>query len=199
MQPLPGKLAALAQRIKPAAEFDALAATPALLAQLRAIEHTVSSRHAAAAQTAPHSKRPAARGITAAFVGTSASRKFLAAEAIAKHLGMDLLRIDLAGVASKYIGETEKNIDRLLAAAERADVVLFFDEAEALFGKRTNVHDSHDRYASAEISTLLDRLDGHDGLAILTTDLDGVIAPRLTFRVDFSVLDGATPAPGPTS
>jgi hypothetical protein len=133
-------------------------------------------------------------GLTALFAGPSGTGKTMAAEAIASALKLPLYRIDLSQVVNKYIGETEKNLRRLFDAADSADVILFFDEADALFGKRTEVKDSHDRYANLEISYLLERMERFKGIAILATnrkrDLDEAFLRRLRFLVDF-------PLPGP--
>jgi SpoVK/Ycf46/Vps4 family AAA+-type ATPase len=113
----------------------------------------------------------------------------MAAEIIAAELGLDLYAIDLAGVVSKWIGETEKNLDRIFRAAEETDAVLFFDEADSLFGKRSEVRDSHDRYANIEISYLLQKMEQYDGLAILASNLrqnlDEAFLRRLAFLVIF--------------
>jgi hypothetical protein len=134
-------------------------------------------------------------GISALFTGESGTGKTFAAEVLAKVLDLDLYRIDLSSVVSKYIGETEKNLRRLFDTAEDSGVVLFFDEADALFGKRSEVKDSHDRYANIEINYLLQRLEAYDGLAILATNLksalDQAFMRRLRFVVNF-------PFPTPT-
>jgi hypothetical protein len=128
-------------------------------------------------------------GISVLFAGASGSGKTLAAEVLASHLRLDLFRIDLSAVMSKYIGETEANLRRLFDAAEDGGVILFFDEADALFGKRTEVKDSHDRYANIEINYLLQRMESYGGLAILATNmksaLDQAFMRRLRFVVDF--------------
>ena len=128
-------------------------------------------------------------GISALFAGESGTGKTLAAEVLAKVLDLDLYRIDLSSVVSKYIGETEKNLRRLFDTAEDSGVVLFFDEADALFGKRSEVKDSHDRYANIEINYLLQRLEAYSGLAILATNLksalDQAFMRRLRFVVNF--------------
>jgi SpoVK/Ycf46/Vps4 family AAA+-type ATPase len=120
----------------------------------------------------------------------------MAAEVIAHELGIDLYQIDLAGVVSKYIGETEKNLDRLFTAAETANAILFFDEADALFGKRSEVRDSHDRYANIEISYLLQKMEQYEGIAILATNLRGnldeAFVRRLAFTVHFPFPDEAS-------
>ena len=110
------------------------------------------------------------KGITALFAGPPGTGKTMAAEVIAGELGVDLYKIDLSSVVSKYIGETEKNLERIFTAAPQANACLLFDEADAIFGKRSEVRDSHDRYANLEISYLLQRMEQYDGLAILTTN-----------------------------
>jgi vesicle-fusing ATPase len=128
-------------------------------------------------------------GLAALFAGPPGTGKTMAAEAIAAELALPLYRIDLSQVVNKYIGETEKNLRRLFDAADASDVILFFDEADALFGKRTEVKDAHDRYANLEISYLLERMERFKGLAILATnrkkDLDEAFIRRLRFVVEF--------------
>lgn len=132
---------------------------------------------------------PLNRGITALFAGPSGTGKTMAAQVLAATLGMDLYRIDLAGVVNKYIGETEKRLKRVFEVCERANVLLFFDEADALFGQRTQVKDAHDRYANIEIDYLLQRMEQFDGVAILATnrksDIDSAFLRRIRFVVDF--------------
>jgi len=128
-------------------------------------------------------------GITALFAGESGTGKTMGAEVLANALDLNLYRIDLSAVVSKYIGETEKNLRRLFDAAEQGGAILFFDEADALFGKRSEVKDSHDRYANIEINYLLQRIEGFGGLAILATNmkhaLDSAFMRRLRFVVTF--------------
>ena len=128
-------------------------------------------------------------GLSALFAGPPGTGKTMAAEVIAAELGLPLFRIDLSQVVNKYIGETEKNLRRLFDAAESSDVILFFDEADSLFGKRTEVKDAHDRYANLEVSYLLERMERFKGLAILATnrkkDLDEAFLRRLRFLIDF--------------
>lgn len=132
---------------------------------------------------------PLGRGVSALFSGPSGSGKTMAAQVVARSLGMDLYRIDLAGVVNKYIGETEKRLRQVFDGCERANVVLLFDEADALFGQRTQVKDAHDRFANIEIDYLLQRMEQFDGIAILATnrkgDLDKAFVRRLRFIVDF--------------
>ncbi|KUL31814.1 ATP-binding protein [Streptomyces regalis] len=128
-------------------------------------------------------------GVTALFAGGSGTGKTLAAEVMAKELGLDLFIIDLSQVVSKYIGETEKNLRKVFDAAERGGALLLFDEADALFGRRSEVKDSHDRYANLEVSYLLMRMEAYRGLAILTTNMKKALDPafmrRIRFVVDF--------------
>ena len=133
------------------------------------------------------------RGVTALFAGPSGTGKTLAAEILAHELGLSLFRIDLSMVVNKYIGETEKNLRRVFDAAEQGGAILFFDEADAIFGKRSEVKASHDRYANLEISYLLQRMEDYSGLAILATNLkshlDESFLRRLRFLVDFPFPD----------
>jgi SpoVK/Ycf46/Vps4 family AAA+-type ATPase len=128
-------------------------------------------------------------GLSVLFAGAPGTGKTMGAEVIASEAGMPLYRIDLSQVVNKYIGETEKNLRRLFDAADAADAILFFDEADALFGKRTEVRDAHDRYANLEVSYLLERMERFKGLAILATnrkkDLDEAFMRRLRFVIDF--------------
>jgi len=126
-------------------------------------------------------------GITALFSGESGTGKTMSAETLAKELELDLYRIDLSSVVSKYIGETEKNLRRIFDAAEISGAILLFDEADALFGKRSEVKDSHDRYANIEVSYLLQRMEAYRGLAILTTNLSQSLDPAFIRRIRFIV------------
>jgi SpoVK/Ycf46/Vps4 family AAA+-type ATPase len=134
-------------------------------------------------------------GVSALFTGESGTGKTMAAEVLAGELGLDLYRIDLSAVVSKYIGETEKNLKQVFDAAEEGGALLLFDEADALFGKRSDVRDSHDRYANIEVSYLLQRMEAYQGLAILTTNLksalDRAFQRRLRFTVHFPFPDAA--------
>jgi ATPase family associated with various cellular activities (AAA) len=129
------------------------------------------------------------RGVTALFAGPSGTGKTMAAQVLARSLGLDLYRVDLAGMVSKYIGETEKHLRQVFDACERAPILLLFDEADALFGKRTEVRDAHDRYANIEIDYILQRMETFNGTAILATnrkgDLDTAFVRRIQFIVDF--------------
>ena len=128
-------------------------------------------------------------GVSALWSGPSGAGKTMAAEVLARDLNLDLFRIDLSRVVSKYIGETEKNLATVFDAAEDGGAILLFDEADALFGKRSEVRDSHDRYANMEVAYLLQRIETYRGLAILTTNfrtaLDKAFARRLRFILEF--------------
>jgi SpoVK/Ycf46/Vps4 family AAA+-type ATPase len=128
-------------------------------------------------------------GLNMLFSGVSGTGKTMSASIIAAECGLDLFRIDLAGVVSKYIGETEKNLDRIFTAARASNAILFFDEADAIFGKRSEVRDAHDRYANIEVSYLLQKLEEHDGVIILASNLsrniDEAFSRRIQFHVEF--------------
>ena len=132
-------------------------------------------------------------GISALFAGESGTGKTMAAEVLANDLRLNLYRIDLSAVVSKYIGETEKNLRRLFDAAEDGGAILFFDEADALFGKRSEVKDSHDRYANIEINYLLQRMEAYRGLAILATNMKSALDTAFLRRLRFIV---QLPLPG---
>ena len=189
------RLDALAQRIEPAATWDDLILPDPQRATLREIAAHV--RHRSRVYQDWGFARQGARGlgISALFAGESGTGKTMAAEVLATELTLDLYRIDLAAVVSKYIGETEKNLAQVFAAAEESGAILLFDEADALFGKRSEVRDSHDRYANLEVSYLLQRMEAYRGLAILTTNqraaLDPAFQRRLRFIVQFPFPDTA--------
>jgi hypothetical protein len=126
-------------------------------------------------------------GVVALFAGPSGTGKTLAAEVVAGELGLDLYKVDLSAVVSKYIGETEKNLERIFSAAAAGDLVLFFDEADALFGKRSEVSDAHDRYANIEVAYLLQRLETYDGLVVLATNLQRNIDPAFLRRISVAI------------
>jgi AAA+ superfamily predicted ATPase len=132
---------------------------------------------------------PYGRGVTALFAGPSGTGKTMAAIGVTQALGIQILRLDLSRVVSKYIGDTEKNLDRVFTDAERSGAAILIDEADALFGKRSEVKDAHDRYANIEVAYLLQRMEAYQGLAILTTNqrqnLDAAFVRRLRFIIDF--------------
>jgi hypothetical protein len=189
------QLDALAERVTPRFEWDDLVLPSIILEELRAIAAQVRHRAAVYGRGGFGRKLVRGRGVTALFAGPSGTGKTMAAEIIAGELGLDLWRVDLAGVVSKYIGETEKNLKQVFDAAESGGAVLFFDEADALFGKRSEVKDSHDRYANIEISYLLQRMEAYTGLAVLATNvkahLDAAFLRRLRFVIDVPFPDAA--------
>jgi len=183
----------LAQRIDPIAQWDDLVLPDAERRQLREIGAHVAHRHTVYEQWGFGSVSSRGLGISALFAGSSGTGKTMAAEVLANELRLDLYRIDLSCVVSKYIGETEKNLRRVFDAAEEGGVILFFDEADALFGKRSEVKDSHDRYANIEINYLLQRMESYRGLAVLATNmksaLDQAFLRRIRFVVNFPFPD----------
>ena len=189
------RLDGLADRLVPARTWEDIVLPEDVLRQLREI--AAQAAHRAQVYEAWGFARlvTRGRGISALFAGPTGTGKTMAAEVLASHLELDLYRIDLAGVVSKYIGETEKNLRQVFDAAERSGAILFFDEADALFGKRTEVKDSHDRYANIEVNYLLQRMEDYRGIAILATNrksaLDRAFLRRLRFLVDFPFPDAA--------
>ncbi|MBP6900213.1 MAG: ATP-binding protein [Burkholderiaceae bacterium] len=183
------RLGMLAQVIEPQAGWDDLVLPPRETAALRAIAAFVRQRHRVYDDWGFADRQSRGLGIAALFAGVSGTGKTLAAEVLAAALRLDLYRIDLSAVVSKYIGETEKHLRVIFDAADQGGAVLLFDEADALFGKRSEVRDSHDRYANIEVSYLLQRMEAYRGLAILTTNqrsaLDEAFARRLRFVVEF--------------
>jgi len=179
----------LAQRIEAKAGWDDLVLPAAPLALLHDIARHLRWRSKVYGHWGFAAKESRGLGISALFAGVSGTGKTMAAEVLANELALDLYRIDLSSVVSKYIGETEKNLRRLFDAAEESGAVLLFDEADALFGKRSEVKDSHDRYANIEVSYLLQRMESYRGLAILTTNIkqniDEAFLRRIRFVVDF--------------
>jgi SpoVK/Ycf46/Vps4 family AAA+-type ATPase len=185
----------LAQRITSTAAWDDLVLPPRQLDTLREIAVHVRRRATVQEVWGFSAKSARGQGISALFAGTSGTGKTMAAEVLSGELQLDLYRIDLSAVVSKYIGETEKNLRRVFDAAESGSAILLFDEADALFGKRSEVKDSHDRYANIEVSYLLQRMEAYRGLAILTTNLksalDSAFMRRIRFAVDFPFPDTA--------
>jgi SpoVK/Ycf46/Vps4 family AAA+-type ATPase len=190
------KLSALARKIEPGHVWDDIVLPDEVLKQLREICQRVVYRHRVLSDWGFGAKLSLGKGVNALFAGPSGTGKTMATEIIARELGLDLYKIDLSGVVSKYIGETERNLDRVFSAAEDANAILFFDEADALFGKRSEVRDSHDRYANIEISYLLQKMEEYEGLAILATNLranlDEAFIRRLAFTIHFPFPDEAS-------
>jgi hypothetical protein len=177
----------LAQRIEAKAAFEDIVLPAEQTDQLRQIAAQVNQRGKVYGDWGFAGKANRGLGISALFAGESGTGKTMAAEVIANELRLNLYRIDLSAVVSKYIGETEKNLRRLFDAAEDGGAILFFDEADALFGKRSDVKDSHDRYANIEINYLLQRMEAYRGLAILATNMRGSLDTAFTRRLRFIV------------
>lgn len=177
----------LAQRIEPVATWDDLVLPERERQTLRSIAIHVENRAQVYETWGFAAKSARGLGISALFAGPSGTGKTMAAEVLANDLQLDLYRIDLSQVVSKYIGETEKNLRRVFDAAEEGGAILLFDEADALFGKRSEVKDSHDRYANIEVSYLLQRMEAYRGLAILTTNLKKVLDTAFMRRIRFIV------------
>jgi hypothetical protein len=175
----------LAQRIEPAASWDDLVLPGLQLQTLREVAVHVRRRVTVYETWGFEKKGARGLGISALFSGISGTGKTMAAEVLANELRLDLYRIDLSAVVSKFIGETEKNLRRVFDAAEEGGAILLFDEADALFGKRSEVKDSHDRYANIEVSYLLQRMEAYRGLAILTTNLKNALDPAFMRRIRF--------------
>jgi hypothetical protein len=162
---------------------------------LREIVSTVRDRPLVLESWGLGEKLVASTGISALFAGPPGTGKTLAAQVIAAELGMDIYKVDLSSIVSKFIGETEKNLERIFSQARNSNAILFFDEADAIFGKRSEVKDAHDRYANIEVGYLLQRMETYDGVVILATNLrsnlDEAFTRRLQFVVDFPFPDEA--------
>jgi hypothetical protein len=182
-----GGLAGLADRIEPRARWDDLVIPDAANETLHDIVRQIKNRTTVYEDWGMAGSSGRGLGVAALFTGESGTGKTLAAEVLAAELDLDLYRIDLAGVVSKYIGETEKNLKRVFDAADASGAVLLFDEADAIFGKRSEVRDSHDRYANLEISYLLQRMETYRGLAVLTTNLKSSVDRSFLRRIRFIV------------
>lgn len=181
------RLETLSQRIEAVASWDNLVLPETQMATLQEIVAHVRQRNKVYEHWGFAGKSERGLGISALFAGPSGTGKTTAAEVIAQELRLDLYRIDLSSVVSKYIGETEKNLRRVFDAAESGGAILLFDEADALFGKRSEVKDSHDRHANIEVSYLLQRMEAYRGLAILTTNLKGALDTAFMRRIRFVV------------
>ena len=182
----------LARRIEPAVRFVDLVLPPDALAQLNDL--LVRAKFREKVWDTWNMGGPSARrrGLSALFAGPSGTGKTMAAEVLAGELGLDLYTVDLATVVDKYVGETEKNLDRIFGEAERVNGVILFDEADALFGKRSEVTDAHDRYANVEVAYLLQRMELFEGIAILATNLRANLDEAFTRRLD-SLVDFPEP------
>jgi AAA+ superfamily predicted ATPase len=187
------RLGALARQIRPKFRTRDLILPHDAIAQLDEVCNQVRQRHVVYDRWGFDAKLSVGKGISVLFSGPPGVGKTMAAEVFANELGLDLFKIDLSQIVSKYIGETEKNLDRVFDEARASNAILFFDEADALFGKRSEVRDSHDRYANIEIAYLLQKMDEYEGLSVLATNLkqnlDEAFARRLSFVIDFPFPD----------
>jgi hypothetical protein len=182
-----------ARRLVTNQTWDDLVLPSATLRQLRELAEAIRHRHIVYDAWGFAQKHHGIEGLKVLFAGSSGTGKTMTAGVIGNHLSLDVFRIDLSGVISKYIGETEKNLDRIFAAARGSQAILFFDEADALFGKRSEVKDAHDRYANIEVAYLLQKFEEHDGPVILATNLrrniDEAFSRRLHYAIEFPTPD----------
>ncbi len=183
------QLAALAKKIEPKYIWDDIVLLPDQLEQLQDICNQAKYQHLVYEKWGFASKLSLGKGLNVLFSGLPGTGKTMAAEIIANDLQLDLYKIDLSQVVSKYIGETEKNLERIFTAAENTNAILLFDEADAIFGKRSEVKDAHDRYANLEVAYLLQKMEEYQGITILTTNLrqnlDDAFTRRIRFIVEF--------------
>jgi SpoVK/Ycf46/Vps4 family AAA+-type ATPase len=183
----------LAQPVDPKYTWADITLPPLCRQQLHEVYLSVKHRHTVYAEWGFDAKLAAGKGVTALFFGPSGTGKTMSAQILANELKLDLYKIDLSTVVSKYIGETEQNLSRIFDAAEASNAILFFDEADALFGKRSEVKDARDRYANIEVAYLLQKMEEYDGIAILATNLHGnmdeAFARRLHHAVEFKLPD----------
>jgi ATPase family associated with various cellular activities (AAA)/Winged helix domain, variant len=183
------RIGELATRLEPAYAWDDLVLPPRQLEVLRSISGYLRHRDLVLSEWGYEQAVPRDQGLKVLFAGESGTGKTMAGQVIAHDLGLELFRVDLATVVSKYIGETEKNLDRIFGAATGSNAILFFDEADALFGKRSEVRDAHDRYANIEVAYLLQKMESYAGAVILATNfrqnMDDAFLRRLDFVIDF--------------
>ena len=189
-------LTSLARKITPLYGWDDIVLTPDSEAQLREICNQATYRHQIYGEWGFDEKLSLGKGLNVLFAGPPGVGKTMAAEVLAGSLHLDLYQIDLSQIVSKYIGETERNLSKVFAEARTSNAILFFDEADALFGKRSEVRDAHDRYANIEISYLLQKMEEYEGISILATNLkqnlDDAFTRRLSFTVEFPFPDEAS-------
>jgi SpoVK/Ycf46/Vps4 family AAA+-type ATPase len=202
-------LARLAQKLQLPFEWKDLILPPGVVRRLQDIVLAIRNRHVVFGDWG-YARLAGGFGLRVLFAGPSGTGKTMAAATVARELGIDIFRVDISQTVSKYIGETEKNLDRIFNAAATSNAILFFDEADALFGKRSEVKDAHDRYSNIETSYLLQKIEDYQGIVFLASNLsrnmDTAFARRLNFVLDFplpekadrerlwrSMLDGAMP------
>jgi hypothetical protein len=183
------RLGELASHLDPAYSWDDLVLPERQLDLLRSISAYLRHRDQVLSEWGYEVTVSRTQGLKVLFAGESGTGKTMAAQVLGAQLGLDLFRVDLATIVSKYIGETEKNLERIFTAADGSNAILFFDEADALFGKRSEVSDSHDRYANIEVAYLLQRMEAYPGAVILATNfrrnIDDAFVRRLDFLIDF--------------
>ena len=187
------QLVHLARKIEPRHAWNDLVLPKDQMTQLHELCDQMRYRPRVLGEWGFDQKLSLGKGLNVLFAGPSGTGKTMAAEVVAGDLGLDLYKIDLSTVVSKYIGETEKNLERIFGAARNSNAILFFDEADALFGKRSEVRDAHDRYANVEISYLLQKMEEYDGLVVLTSNLnknmDEAFVRRMHFTIEFPYPD----------
>jgi SpoVK/Ycf46/Vps4 family AAA+-type ATPase len=187
------RLGALARKIEPRYTWDEIVLPGDQLAQLQELCNQAKWRHVVYGEWGFERKLSLGKGLNALFSGPPGTGKTMAAEVIAGELQLDLYQIDLSQVVSKYIGETEKNLHHIFSEAQASNAILFFDEADALFGKRSEIKDAHDRYANIEVGYLLQKMEEYEGISVLATNLpqhlDEAFTRRMHFRVEFPFPD----------
>ena len=181
------KLATLATKIRPRYTWNDIVLPEDTFQQLQEMVNTVSQKHIVYGQWGFDAKLALGKGLHALFAGEPGTGKTMSAEIMAHELGLDLYKVDLSTLVSKYIGETEKNLDKIFSEAATSNAILFFDEADAIFGKRSEVKDAHDRYANIEVSYLLQRMETYDGVVILATNLRANLDEAFTRRLHFAI------------
>lgn len=181
------KLSTLATKIQPRYKWDDIVLPSDTREQLREMINMVEQKPLVYEKWGFDRKLALGKGLNALFAGESGTGKTMAADIMAGQLGLDLYKIDLSMLVSKYIGETEKNLDKIFTEAATSNAILFFDEADSIFGKRSEVKDSHDRYANIEISYLLQRMEAYDGVVILATNLRANLDEAFTRRLHFAI------------
>jgi SpoVK/Ycf46/Vps4 family AAA+-type ATPase len=183
----------LADKVEPVYSWEDIVLPARVMQGLRAVCASVTYRHVVYSEWGFDRRLAHGRGVNALFAGASGTGKTMASQIIARELGLDLYAIDLSTVVSKYIGETERNLRQIFRAAEWCNAILFFDEADALFGKRSEVRDAHDRYANIEVAFLLQQMEQYSGIVILATNLaknlDDAFTRRMEHTLEFPMPD----------